>query len=112
MRRAPFDVVVVPFPYTDALAEKRRPAVVVSLPEIEEQHGWLWLAMVTSAPGPLLLGDAQLTDVTTAGLHRPCRVRAAKLAVVDRARVLRSTGQLSSGDRTAVQAALAACAAW
>jgi hypothetical protein len=26
----PFDVVVVPFPYADRLAEKRRPALVIS----------------------------------------------------------------------------------
>ena len=31
---APFDVVVVPFPYADRLAEKRRPAVVVNAPAL------------------------------------------------------------------------------
>ncbi|MEA2824553.1 MAG: hypothetical protein QOF03_1035, partial [Alphaproteobacteria bacterium] len=31
---APFQVVVVPFPYTDRLADKRRPAVVVSKPAL------------------------------------------------------------------------------
>lgn len=29
-RFAPFDIVVVPFPYADRLAQKRRPALVIS----------------------------------------------------------------------------------
>ncbi len=45
MSFAPGDVVVVPFPYTDALAEKRRPAVVVSSQRLERStasSGWSW----------------------------------------------------------------------
>ena len=30
IRFDPFDIVVVPFPYADRLAEKRRPALVIS----------------------------------------------------------------------------------
>jgi len=43
------DVVVLPFPYADRLAEKRRPAVVVSLPSLAQKHGIVWVVMVTSA---------------------------------------------------------------
>lgn len=112
MTFAPFDVIVAPFPYSDVLAEKRRPAVVISLPEVETEHGWLWLAMVTSAPGPLRRGDALITDLPAAGLGVPCRVRTAKIAALDHPRILRRAGALSAGDRDAVQAALQSCAAW
>ena len=44
-----FDVVIVPFPYTDHLAEKRRPALVVSADAFNRKHGLLWVAMITSA---------------------------------------------------------------
>lgn len=112
MTLAPFDVVVVPFPYSDTLADKRRPAVVVSAPGVEAGLGLLWLAMVTSAPGALRLGDAAITDLATAGLGVACRVRAAKLATLDRTRVLRRTGALTAIDAAALAAALRACAAF
>ena len=53
----PFDVVVVPFPFTDSIQTKRRPALVLSQNEHfgnEIQHSVL--AMITSqknAPWPL-----------------------------------------------------------
>lgn len=112
MTLAPFDVVVVPFPCSDALAEKRRPAVVVSAPRVEADHGLLWLAMVTSAPGASRLGDAAITDLAASGLTVPCRVRGAKLATLDRTRVLRRTGALSTIDAAALGLALKACAAF
>jgi mRNA interferase MazF len=43
-----FDVVIVPFPYSDRLAEKRRPALVISNRRLQS-HGIVWLAMITSA---------------------------------------------------------------
>ena len=42
----PGDVVVVPFPYSDHLAGKRRPAVVVSSATLEQDHGLVWVAMI------------------------------------------------------------------
>jgi mRNA interferase MazF len=44
----PFDVVVVPFPFTDRLASKRRPAVVLSRPGTIAP-GQAILAMITSS---------------------------------------------------------------
>ena len=34
------DIVVLPFPYADRLAEKRRPGVVVSKPALARDHGF------------------------------------------------------------------------
>jgi mRNA interferase MazF len=109
---APFDVIVVPFPYSDVLAEKRRPAVVVSASVLEAQLGVVWLAMITSVGGPLRLGDAALTDLTAAGLTVPSRVRAGKLATLDLTRVVRRAGSLAPADAAAVTAALRECAAF
>jgi mRNA interferase MazF len=109
---APFDVVVVPFPYSDALVEKRRPAVVVSTSELLKREGLLWLAMITSSSRKLHLGDRPLADLAIAGLNVPCRVRPAKLATLDRSRVLRRTGRLAPEDREAVMAGLRACGAF
>ncbi len=46
---AQWDIVVLPFPYTDRLAEKRRPALIISKPWLAKEFGLLWIAMITSA---------------------------------------------------------------
>jgi mRNA interferase MazF len=108
MTFAPFDVVVVPFPYADRLAEKRRPAVVVSAPELEKQHGLLWLAMITSASHRAWRDDVTISDLKASGLPAPSLLRPAKIATVDAARVVRRIGKLSAKDATDAHAKLRA----
>src|SRR5882757_7496255 len=102
MAYAPFDVVVEPFPYADRLAEKRRPAIVVSAPELEKRHGLVWLAMITSADNTAWRDDVLISDLKLAGLPAPSRIRPTKIATVDAGRVLRRIGKLSAKDAKAV----------
>ena len=100
-----FDVVVVPFPFTDRLAEKRRPALVLSSSSFNTPSGHSVLAMITSrehSPWPL---DVALEDLSAAGLSAPSRVRM-KLFTLDHRLVLRRIGSLADGDREAVRAAV------
>ncbi|MDE2183315.1 MAG: type II toxin-antitoxin system PemK/MazF family toxin [Alphaproteobacteria bacterium] len=106
MSFASFDVVVVPFPYADRLAEKRRPAVVVSSPALEKRHGLVWLAMVTSASNPSWSCDVAISDLHLSGLPAASVVRSAKIATVDTARVLRRIGKLAAKDAKAMKAKL------
>jgi mRNA interferase MazF len=102
-----FSVVVVPFPFTDQAATRRRPAVVVSDPvTLSFSVGHSILAMITSAtnsPWPL---DVAITDLRAAGLPRPSVVRM-KLFTLDDRLVLRVAGQLASSDAEGVAGALA-----
>ena len=107
----PFDVIVVPFPYSDRLAEKRRPALVVSNPGLERQCGLVWVVMITSAGRTPLLGDVPIRDTPAAGLPVASTVRAGKIATIEPHRVLRKAGALSAVDRKAVKEALSGCAA-
>ena len=107
----PFDVVVVPFPYSDRLSEKRRPALVVSTRDLPDVLGRVWLAMITSV-SPGQLGDALITDLADAGLPVRSTLRASKLATIDADRVLRRLGRLSSRDEASALIALRACAAF
>ena len=43
------DVIKVPFPYTDRATRQSRPAVVVSIAQLQELRGLLWVVMITSA---------------------------------------------------------------
>lgn len=103
---SPFDVVVVPFPYSDRLAEKRRPAIVVSASQLAAKFGLVWLAMVTSADNRRWDGDVDVSDLTLAGLPAPSFVRPTKIATVDSHRVLQRIGRLAVKDARAVHSQL------
>ena len=103
----PFDVVVVPFPFTDLPVSKRRPAVVVSTRAFNRGHDQIVLAMITSSKGSDWPGDVPLTDWLGAGLTVSCRVRL-KVFTLDQALVIRRVGALAAEDRRAVGQALAA----
>lgn len=90
---APGAVVVVPFPSSDRLHEKRRPALVVSGPDIAAA-GLVWIAMITSGRNPAKPHDLPIDDLGHAGLMRASVVRPVKIACIDPARVLRRIGAL------------------
>jgi mRNA interferase MazF len=101
----PFDIVVVPFPFTDKLADKRRPALIVSDMLFNEQHDHLILAMITTAKNSLWKSDIDLNDWKTAKLTVPCKVRF-KLFTLDRQLITRRLGFLSKSDKEAVKNAM------
>ncbi|MDQ3696705.1 MAG: type II toxin-antitoxin system PemK/MazF family toxin [Gemmatimonadota bacterium] len=88
-----YDVVVVPFPYADRLAEKRRPALVVSSQALSSFR-LMWVAMITSAANDPWSCDVPIGDLEQAGLPAPSVVRPAKIACIDPTRVLRRAGTL------------------
>ncbi len=101
------DVVVVPFPYTDRLTEKRRPALVISNNQIAEQHGLVWLVMITSADNKRWADDIDL-KAGEAGLSAQSFIRTAKLATIDAGRIVRVAGKIEPATWLAVHAALLA----
>lgn len=100
-----FDVVRVPFPFTDRTASKNRPALVLSDENaFNTPTGHSIMAMITSeanAPWPL---DCTITDLPAAGLPAPSRVRF-KLFTLDHRLVRGSLGHLATGDEKTVRAA-------
>lgn len=99
-RFAAFDVIVVPFPYADRLAEKRRPALVVSSPKLAS-YDLIWVAMITSADNDPWPCDVAINDLERAGLPAPSVVRPAKIACIEPARIERRAGRL---DKTGARA--------
>jgi mRNA interferase MazF len=100
-RYDPFDVVVVPFPYADRLAEKRRPALVVSNRKLAV-HGLIWVAMITSADNEAWSSDVAIADLKRAGLPVPSVVRAAKIACIEPGRIDRRIGRLDKATARSV----------
>lgn len=102
----PFDVVVVPFPFTDSAQTKKRPALVLSQRKpfgagIEHSV----LAMITSkknTPWPL---DCGIGDMEHAGVNAPSVVRM-KLFTLDNRFIVRKIGHLSESDQRQVKKSL------
>jgi mRNA interferase MazF len=98
----PWDVVRVPFPYTDRPVRQRRPALVLAAGELQARHGLLWLAMITSAAHQAWPGDVAVSDLDGAGLPAPSIVRPAKIATIDAQDAL-PLGSLPKADREPVR---------
>ncbi|HEU4987954.1 MAG TPA: type II toxin-antitoxin system PemK/MazF family toxin [Rhizobiaceae bacterium] len=99
-------IAVLPFPYADRLAEKRRPALVISPPAMALDHGIVWVSMVTSAKNARWPDDIVISDLERAGLTNPSVIRPLKIATVDRARILRIAGWVSQDEFDAVRQTL------
>ncbi|MFI5023509.1 MAG: type II toxin-antitoxin system PemK/MazF family toxin [Alphaproteobacteria bacterium] len=97
-----WDIVKVPFPYTDRPIRKYRPALVVVGGDLDKSHGLLWLLMITSAENRRWPDDVPISDIGAAGLPIPSVVRCAKIATVD-AHSAERLGMLPRDDRTKVQ---------
>ena len=96
-----FDLVRVPFPFTDRQTSKRRPALVLSTVGFQNNSEHLHLAMVTSATHSHWSLDWPIEDLKRAGLSIPCVVRF-KLFTLDQHLVFGTLGCLSSADRLGV----------
>ena len=95
-----WDIVKVPFPYTDRPIRQNRPALVIAAGELEAAYGLLWLAMITSAANRGWRGDVTISDLREAGLPIPSIVRTAKIATIE-ARDAQPLGTLPPADRNA-----------
>jgi mRNA interferase MazF len=103
MRLQPFDIVVVPFPYADRLAEKRRPAVVISEASVSDRYKLVWLAMITSAANPRWDCDLEISELAPTALPAPSRIRPVKIATADVGRIVRRIGSLNARDVRALR---------
>jgi len=94
-----FDIVKVPFPFTDKLATKNRPALIISSAHAFNnpiEHSVM--AMITSAKQSDWPLDTVITDIQTAGLPVPSLIRL-KLFTLDHRLIRGTLGELSREDQ-------------
>jgi len=102
------DVVLVPFPFTDQTAAKKRPAIIVSSEAYHRDRRDVILVAVTSQARPGSgFGESPVEGWKDAGLLKPSVVKPI-LATVDRDLIVRKLGTLRDDDRRAVQRTLSA----
>jgi mRNA interferase MazF len=102
-----WDLIKVPFPYTNRPVRQRRPALVVATPDTPGAPALLWVSMVTSAANRGWAGDVTISDLAMAGLPASSIVRSAKIATIEATDAER-IGSLPSQDRGRVADALRA----
>ena len=95
-RLEPFDVVVVPFPFSEKEGSKRRPALVLSTAPLNSS-GHIVMAMITTRSHHPWPGDLPIHDLEAAGLPSLCMVRL-KLFTLDNRLIIRRLGRLSDDD--------------
>jgi mRNA interferase MazF len=100
-----FDVVVVPFPFTDKSASKRRLALVLSAAgTFNRAVGDSGMAMITSAANAPWPQDTSIADLDACGLSALSVIRM-KLFTLDHRFVLCRSGRLSERDQRSFQKA-------
>lgn len=78
-----WDVVKVPFPYTNRPIQKHRPALVIVRTRSRELPELLWVLMITSRENRGWPGDLEIHDLQATGLPHPSVIRSAKIATID-----------------------------
>jgi mRNA interferase MazF len=104
------DVVLVPFPFTDQIASKQRPAVVISTHGYNSARPDIILMAITSQlrAGSGVggaYGEVWLADWHTAGLLKPSAVKPV-IATLEAPLVIRQLGTLTDADALALRTAL------
>ncbi len=96
-----WDVVKVPFPYTNRPVHQRRPALVIASAKHGAVQHLLWVLIITNGANRRWPGDVEISDLVTAGLPAASIVRIAKIATIEAADAER-IGTLPTADRPKV----------
>ncbi|MEA1881647.1 MAG: type II toxin-antitoxin system PemK/MazF family toxin [Candidatus Marinimicrobia bacterium] len=98
-----WDVVLLPFPFSNQSIIKKRPGLILSPNRaINEKFDIVIAFMTSNMASPPRIGDIQLMDWKKENLPKPTMVRM-KFATIEYSMILKRLGQLSAKDQNAVQ---------
>lgn len=102
------DVVLVPFPFSNQTATKKRPAVVISSSFYNEKTNDIVILAVTSKVEKSTdVGEGLIADWQSAGLLKPSSVKPA-ISTIEQVLVLKKLGGLTANDISSVDLMLKA----
>lgn len=100
------EVLLVPFPFTNQAATKKRPTVVISSALYNQQKPDLILMAITSQiREPLQLGERLIVDWIAAGLLKPSVIKPI-VTSLEKALVIKSLGHLQASDLEGLETVL------
>ncbi|MDD3436793.1 MAG: type II toxin-antitoxin system PemK/MazF family toxin [Candidatus Gastranaerophilales bacterium] len=97
-----FDIILVPFPFTDKDKSKKRPAIVLNNPNYQMRTNHLILAMITSAKNSNWDSDFDIKEIDSTGLKTSCVIRY-KLFSLDERIILKKIGSISQNEQKQVK---------
>ena len=98
-----FDIVTVPFPFTDSNATKKRPAIIMSSHKnFNNETGHSIMAMITSARNTSWPCDIVIADLSGAGLPKSSVIRM-KFFTLDHKLIIGTIGTLSAKDKMSLK---------
>lgn len=99
-----FDVVLVPFPFADLSATKKRPCIILAKLAPKGLAEFLIVCMVTSnlasLPFPF---DFKISDLKSAGLPKESIIRLSKIVTIEEKIVDKRLGHLAEADRQSLK---------
>lgn len=97
-----WELVLVPFPFTDLSSTKRRPALIVSPDKYNAGKDVVIVYVTSQIYSPPRLGDYKLLDWKTSGLPKPSMVRM-KFATIDKSIIVKKIGTIEIEDSEKIE---------
>lgn len=101
-----FDIIVVPFPFTDQSISKKRPAIVLSQTQFNQKAEHSICAMITSSKNDPWPNDLEILDLKSCGLPAESKIRM-KLFTIDHKIIIRKSGVLDKNEHAALDLTVA-----
>ncbi len=100
------DVILVPFPFSDQTARKKRPAIIVSSDTYNSiSQDIVIMAITGQIRGHIGVGEFLIEDWQGAGLLKPSAVKSA-ISTIEQKLVMKLLGRLSSKDLSTLEKVL------
>lgn len=97
-----WDIVLVPFPFTDLSTSKKRPALIISPANYNKGFDVIIMFVTSNVSAFGRSGDYKLKRWKEAGLPKPSMTRM-KLATIDKSIIIRKIAKLTDTDIQAIQ---------
>jgi len=104
----PFDIVLVPFPFSDLMTVKKRPCLILCVLHPRGLPVHYIVAMMTSNRSGLVFPhDVPVENWKDAGLPKKTIVRLGKVVTIDASLIQKKIGSIPSKDQGRIQASFA-----
>jgi len=93
-----WDIILVPFPFTDLKTSKKRPALIISPDEYNEKLDVIIAFITSKLDLEYRIGDYKIQDWKKSNLPKPSMIRM-KFATIDKSIIVKKIGKLSDKDK-------------
>jgi len=92
-----WDIILVPFPFTNLTTSKKRPALIVSPNEYNEKLDVVIAFITSKLDLEYRIGDYKIQEWGKSNLPKPSMLRM-KFAIIDKSIIIKKLGRLSEKD--------------